>query len=97
MKPIAFLGSALSDLRAFPAVARQEAGYQLERVQRGLEPYEWKPMASIGAGVREIRIRGSGGAFRVIYIATLADRVYVLHAFQKRCKGLLSGISIWRN
>jgi phage-related protein len=34
--------------------------------------------------VREVRIRDEAGAFRVIYIATLADAVYVLHAFQKK-------------
>ena len=40
-------------------------------------------MPSIGAGVREIRVRERAGAFRVIYVATFADVVYVLHAFQK--------------
>jgi phage-related protein len=86
VKPIAFLGGSLDDLRGFPADARREAGYQLDRVQRGLDPDDWRPMPSIGAGVREIRVRERGGAFRVIYVATLADMVYVLHAFQKRTR-----------
>jgi phage-related protein len=43
-------------------------------------------MPSIGAGVREIRVRERAGAFRVIYVATFADAVYVLHAFQKRTR-----------
>jgi phage-related protein len=64
--------------------ARRDAGFQLERVQRGLDPDDWKPMKSIGTGVREIRVRDAAGAFRVIYIATWADAVYVLHAFQKK-------------
>jgi phage-related protein len=80
LKPIAFLGGSLDDLRAFPTDARRETGYQLDRVQRGLEPGDWKPIPSIGAGVREIRIREAAGAFRVIYAATFADVVYVLHA-----------------
>ncbi len=84
MKPIAFVGSALDELRSFPTNARREAGYQLDRVQRALDPDDWKPMTSIGPGVREIRVRDESGAFRVIYIATLADAVYVLHAFQKK-------------
>jgi phage-related protein len=84
MKPIAFLGTALDDLRAFPGEARQKAGYQLDRVQRGLDPDDWKPMTSVGAGVREIRIRDQAGAFRVMYVAALAGAVYVLHAFQKK-------------
>jgi phage-related protein len=41
-------------------------------------------MPSIGAGVREIRIREASGAFRIVYLATLEDRVLVLHAFQKK-------------
>jgi phage-related protein len=86
MKPIAFLGGSLDDLRAFPADARREAGYQLDRVQRGLDPNDWRPMPSIGAGVREIRVRERAGAFRVIYAATFADVVYVLHAFQKKAR-----------
>jgi phage-related protein len=76
----------VDDLRGFPADARRRAGYQLDRVQRGLDPDDWKPMSSIGAGVREIRVRERAGAFRVIYIATLADAVYVLHAFQKKTR-----------
>jgi phage-related protein len=83
MKPVEFLGDSLDRLRAFPEGARHDAGFQLERVQRGLDPDDWKPMKSIGPGVREIRVRDAAGAFRVIYIAALADAVYVLHAFQK--------------
>lgn len=84
LKPIEFLGSSLEDLRAFPPAARREAGYQLDRVQHGLLPDDWKPMKSIGAGVREIRVRDGKGAFRVIYLAKLDDAVYVLHCFQKK-------------
>ena len=41
-------------------------------------------MPAIGPGVRELRIRDRSGAFRVIYLATLADRIVVLHAFHKK-------------
>src|SRR5438552_14473921 len=74
LKPIAFCGDSLDELRAFPETARQDAGFQLYRVQRGLDPADWKPMATIGRGVREIRIRDDTGAYRVIYIATLRRR-----------------------
>ena len=84
MKPIAFVDNALDALRDFPASARREAGYQLDRLQRGLDPDDWKPMPVIGPGVREIRVRDEMGAFRVICIATLVDAIYVLHAFQKK-------------
>ncbi len=84
MKPIAFQGGSLDDLRAFPTEARREAGHQLDRVQRGLEPDDWKPIPSVGSGVREVRVRDDTGAFRVIYTATRPEAVYVLHAFQKK-------------
>ena len=83
-KPVEFRGSALDDLRAFPEAARREAGYQLDRVQHGREPDDWKPMTAVGRGVREIRIRDAVGAFRVLYVAKFDDAVYVLHCFQKK-------------
>jgi phage-related protein len=83
-KLLEFRGSALDDLRSFPLSVRRDAGHQLDHVQNGLEPDDWKPMSSIGQGVREIRVRDMTGAFRVIYIAKFADVVYVLHCFQKK-------------
>ena len=84
MKPVEFRGRALDDLRTFPAAARREAGHQLDYVQRGRDPDDWKPMSAIGKGVQEIRIRGDAGAFRLLYVAKFADAVYVLHCFQKK-------------
>lgn len=84
MKPIEFRGDSLDCLRHFPKLARREAGFQLDRVQRGLDPFDWKPMASVGAGVREIRVRDESGAYRVLYVAKFEDAVYVLHCFQKK-------------
>ena len=83
-KPIHFLGDSREALRNFPDDARYGAGVELRAVQTGLEPADWKPMKTVGAGVREIRVREASGAFRVIYLATLPDRVLVLHAFQKK-------------
>lgn len=84
MKVIRFLGDSLKCLRSFPEDARQDAGYQLDKVQRGEHPDDFKPMPSIGKGVEEIRIWDDSGTFRIIYTARLADAVYVLHAFQKK-------------
>jgi phage-related protein len=83
-RPIEFLGDSLDALRRFPEVARRRAGYQLDRVQRGLQPDDWKPMNSVGPGVREIRIREERGAFRVMYVTKFGETVYVLHCFQKK-------------
>ena len=84
MKDVAFLGDSLKSIRDFPDDARRDAGFQLDRVQRGLKPGDSKPMLSIGRGVEEIRIWDEAGTFRVIYTAKLADVIYVLHAFQKK-------------
>lgn len=62
----------------------QDAGYQLDRVQRGEQPGDFKPMPTIGKGVEELRVRDDSGAYRVVYTARLAAAVYVLHAFQKK-------------
>ena len=83
-KPLVWLGSARRDIRAFPADARRRSGFQLRKVQQGLDPDDWKPMASVGPGVREIRIQ-TELAHRVFYLATF-DAVYVLHAFEKRTR-----------
>lgn len=62
----------------------QDVGYQLDKVQRGEQPDDFKPMPSIGKGVEEIRVWDDSGTYRVIYTARIADAVYVLHAFQKK-------------
>lgn len=84
MKPIDFRGDSLDALRAFPEDARREAGHQIDKIQRGQAPDDWKPMAGIGPGVKEIRVWDEAGTFRVIYLAKLADAVYVPHCFQKK-------------
>lgn len=84
MNALVFCGDSLDDLRSFPNDARRTAGFEIDRVQRGLDPRNWKPMPSIGKGVREIRVRERSGAFRVIYVTKIAGAVHVLHAFQKK-------------
>lgn len=84
MKPLRFLGDSLKCLRDFPEDARHDAGYQLDKVQRGEQADDFKPMPSIGRGVEEIRVWDDSGSYRVIYTARLADVVVVLHAFQKK-------------
>ena len=86
MKPIWFLGDSLKMLRAFSKDARQNAGRQLDMVQKGREPDDFKSMSDIGKGVEEIRIRDESGIYRVIYTARIADAVYVLHAYQKKTR-----------
>ena len=83
VKGIEFMGLSLKVVRGFPTLAKREAGHQLDRVQHGLEPTDWKPMKSVGRGVCEIRIQLEG-QYRVIYVASFPKKIYVLHAFQKK-------------
>ena len=85
-KQIRWVGSAYDDLLAFPRDARKEAGFQLGKVQAGLEPADWKPFDEVGAGTREIRIRESDGIYRVMYVAKFEEAIYVLHCFQKKTR-----------
>ena len=78
-----WLGDSLVAVKAFSAEARREAGHQLGRVQSGEEPIDWKPMETVGAGVKEIRIRVAK-AYRVLYVAKFTEAIYVLHAFEKK-------------
>ena len=82
-KPLYWLATSLDDLRRFPEPARRQAGYELRRLQQGLEPTDWKPLSSIGLGVHEIRLH-VGTAHRVFYVAKFTEAIYVEHAFEKR-------------
>lgn len=83
MKTIKFIGSSLDDLKGFPMAARRSTGFDLDAIQRGLEPRDWKPMPRVGSGAYELRIHVEG-EWRIIYVAKFANAVYVLHAFQKK-------------
>ena len=83
MKTLKFIGSSQEDLVNFPRDARRECGRELDRVQRGLMPTDFKPMLNVGKGAYEIRVHVLG-EWRVLYVARHGDAVYVLHAFQKK-------------
>ncbi len=85
-KPVTFHGDSLDRVREFPEDARRQAGHELYQVQKGADPTDWKPISTIGIGVREIRIHDEVGAYRIIYIASLPNAIHVLHAFQKKTR-----------
>ncbi|WP_242169670.1 MULTISPECIES: type II toxin-antitoxin system RelE/ParE family toxin [unclassified Pseudomonas] len=82
-KDVVFLGSSLKDFKAFPLDARRAAGFQLDLLQQGEQPFDCKSMKTIGRGVSEIRIAEASGAFRVFYVVNRPEAVYVLHALHK--------------
>ena len=84
VKKILWIGSAYADLILFPNAPRSEAGFQLGKVQAGLETTDWKPFNEMGAGTKEIRIKDASGGYRVMYVAKFDEAVYVLHCFQKK-------------
>jgi phage-related protein len=83
MKPLRFVGSSQDDMKNFPAEARRHAGFELHAVQRGLMPSDFKPIPQVGKGAYELRVHVQG-EWRVIYVARIAEAVFVLHAFQKK-------------
>jgi len=82
-KPLIWLGNSRDRVRSFPPAARQRSGFELRVIQKGRDPSDWKPMADVGLGVRELRIH-TGDEFRVLYVAKFTEAVYVLHAFEKK-------------
>ena len=82
-KPVIWLDDSRKRVRDFPDAARQRTGFELWEVQQGNDPSDWRPMASVGPGVREIRVHADG-EFRVLYIARFDEAIYVLHAFAKK-------------
>ncbi len=83
IKKVIWLGGSYKRLLAFPPTARSRAGRQLNQVQQGRMPDDWKPMLNVGTGVIEIRIH-TPHEYRVMYVAKYQEAVYVLHAFEKK-------------
>lgn len=82
MKKVRWLGSSLEDLVSFPKSVRADIGYSIERLQKGLEPLDWKPLLS--GGVFEIRVRDQSGIYRAAYLAKIAGEFVVIHCFKKK-------------
>jgi phage-related protein len=83
-KSLEFRGRSQAELLGFTKAAMAVAGYELDKVQNGEDPSDWKPIKQVGPGTREVRVKIEDGIFRVFYVATLETKVYVLLAFQKK-------------
>ena len=86
LKPVVWLGDSLRALKSFPSAVQDEVGYALFLAQRGEKHLAAKPMRGLGAGVWEVVADDRGNTFRAVYLVRLSNRVYVLHAFQKKSK-----------
>ena len=83
LKEIIWKGGTLADVRRYPKAVKQEIGFELNNIQKGETPSDYKSMKSVGKGVREIRIHYEN-EYRVIYVASFEEAIYVLHTFVKK-------------
>lgn len=83
MKDIIWLGTTHKAVKEYPINVRREIGYNLDKLQRGQEPCDWKSMVGVGNGVKEIRIHEEN-EYRVLYVAKFKEGIYVLHSFIKK-------------
>ena len=84
LKDVFWHGDTLEVVRRFAKPVRTSIGSELYLLQIGEQPVHCKPMASVGRGVWEIRVKDNKGAFRVFYVVRRRDGVHVLHAFRKK-------------
>lgn len=88
MKPITWLGNTHQTVKDYSQTVKREIGYNLDKVQRGLKPFDWKPMSAVGPGVNEIRIHEEN-EYRVLYVTKFQESIYVLHCFVKKTEQTL--------
>ena len=83
-KNLIFRGDSRKRIQGFSAEAQRKTGFELRKVQSGLEPSDVKPLNQAGVGVRYIRVRVSDGIYRTVFYSKYEDAVYILHAFKKK-------------
>ena len=83
-KALIFCGAMQKVIRDLPKAVKENFGHQMDLVQQGLSPTDWKPVPRVGPGVMEIRIWNDDGTYRVLYVAKFEEAVYVLHIFKKK-------------
>ena len=86
LRPLVWIGDSRKNIREFPEDVRASVGYALQLVQAGETPLEAKPFKGIGSGVYEIVKRYDTDTYRAVYAVKIGEKVYVLHAFQKKSK-----------
>ncbi|MBE9214000.1 type II toxin-antitoxin system RelE/ParE family toxin [Plectonema cf. radiosum LEGE 06105] len=86
LRPLVWIGDSRKNIREFPEDVRASVGYALQLVQAGETPLEAKPFKGIGSGVYEIVKRYDTDTYRAVYAVKIAEKIYVLHAFQKKSK-----------
>lgn len=86
LRPLVWMGDSRKNIRAFPQEVRVAVGYALQLVQAGETPLDAKPFKGVGSGVYEIVKRYDTDTYRAVYVVKIGEKIYVLHAFQKKSK-----------
>ena len=86
LRRLVWMCNAKRNLQAFPRGAQKMIGDELQLIQFGGMPKDAKPFKGVGSGVFEIALRYEGDAYRTVLAVQLGERIYVLHAFQKKSK-----------
>ncbi len=86
-KALVWVGSARKDIQSFPQEVRAVFGVALYWAQKGCKHPQAKPLKGFkGAGVVEVIEDFDKNTYRCVYTVKYGDKVYVLHAFQKKSK-----------
>ena len=98
MKPVIWMGGSREEVKRLPEAVQDSLGFELYRVQSGLDPKDWKLMTRVGSGVKEVRVRDEAGIFRMIYLATRPDprECMCCTAFRRRRNEQAEQIWNWR-
>ena len=85
-RTVVWLGNSKRNIRDFPRGAQKLLVDELQLIQFGGTPKDAKPFKGVGSGVLEIALRYASDAYRVVLAVQIGNRIYVLHAFQKKSK-----------
>lgn len=85
LKPLVWIGSTRSALKALPPEVQDGIGYALYQAQLGYFPEGAKPLKGL-TGVIEIVTNFDKNTYRTVYATKLGDKIYILHVFQKKFK-----------
>ena len=86
LRPLVWMGDSRKNIRSFPDDVQTSVGYALQLVQAGETPSDAKPFKGVSGGVYEISKRDDTDTYRAVYAVKIGEKIYVLHAFQKKSK-----------
>jgi phage-related protein len=84
IRPLVWMGNSRKNIQAFPVDAQKDIGDEIQLIQFGGMPKDAKPFRGVGSGVFEIALRHDTNAYRAVLAVQLGEKIYVLHAFQKK-------------